>query len=94
MDGGEATGPRRADLAPPYEPLRSVRIPGSAGIPELGIEPGAHACIDSVHEREDGGLEILAEISGPDLPVACTFVVLEVLPDGALRMIGYTPMPG
>ena len=81
---------------PPYEPLRSVRIPGEAGIPELGIEPGAHACIDFVREREDGSLRILAEISGPDLPVTCAFVELEVLPGeaGAVRMTGYTPASG
>ena len=80
--------------APPYEPLRSVRIPGEAGIPELGIGPGAHACIDSVREREDGILGILAEISGPDLPVACLFLYLEVLPDGSLRLAACSKREG
>ena len=82
---------KRSWEAPPYEPLRSVRIPGEEGIPELGIGPGATACIDLVHEREDGSLYILAEISGPYLPVACTFVEMEVSPNGELRMVGYSP---
>ena len=81
-------------LAPPYEPLRSVRLPDGAGIPELGIGPGVLACIHSVHEREDGTLGILAEISSPDLPVACLFLHLEVLQDGSLRLAGYSKPGG
>jgi hypothetical protein len=38
-------------VAPPYEPLRGVRMP--EGKPELGIEPGEGACFDSVYWRED-----------------------------------------
>jgi hypothetical protein len=77
----------RERWAPPYEELRSVRIPEA--IPELAIEAGDTGCIDSVYALEDGTLALLVDVSGPGAPCGALKDV-EVLPDGRSRVAGFS----
>lgn len=67
-----------------YKELEVLPIPAS--IPDLGIEAGVTAVIDSVY---DDGRMLLVEISGPEAPTDA-LIDIEVSPDGALSVVGYS----
>ena len=73
--------------APPYEMNRVVRIPEA--IPELSVEAGVAAVIDSVY---DDGRMLLVDVSGPEAP--CDALIhIEVPPEGsALSVVGYSKL--
>lgn len=72
--------------APPYEMNRVVRIPEA--IPELGVEAGDGAVIDSAYNE---GRMLFVEIPREG-GWTVGFASLEVLPDGSLHLVGYSTL--
>lgn len=62
--------------------MDTVEIPEA--IPEIGMEAGTPAVVDTVSED---GRRLLADASSPEPPSA--MVDLEVGDDGSLRVVGY-----
>ena len=73
--------------APPCEMNRIVRIPEA--VPELGVEPGDSGVIDCAHDLGDGKLLLNVEVP-KDGGVSAGFLDVEVLPEGSLRVVGYS----